>query len=52
MLALAGIWLAYAMYITGAVSPRAMGQRFARLYDLFYHKWYVDEIYAAVIVGR
>jgi NADH-quinone oxidoreductase subunit L len=49
VLSVGGIWLAYAMYITGQISPRAMGRRFAGLYDLFYHKWYVDEIYAAVI---
>ena len=50
VLSLAGIWLAYAMYVTGQISPKAMGRRFALLYDLFYHKWYVDEIYDALIV--
>ena len=47
---LAGIGLAYLMYVTGQVSPAAMGRRFAGLYDLFYNKWYIDEIYGAVIV--
>jgi NADH-quinone oxidoreductase subunit L len=50
VMSLAGIWLAYAMYVTGQISPKAMGQRFALLYDLFYHKWYVDEVYDALIV--
>ena len=38
------------MYVTGQISPQAMGRRFAWLYDLFLNKWYVDEIYGAVIV--
>jgi NADH-quinone oxidoreductase subunit L len=38
------------MYITGQISPKAMGARFGLLYDLFVNKWYVDEIYSAIIV--
>ncbi len=50
VLSFAGIWLAYAMYVTGQVSPKAVGQRFGLLYDLFIHKWYIDEVYSALIV--
>ena len=50
ILSFAGIWLAYAMYVTGQVSPKAMGQRFGLLYDLFINKWYVDQVYSAIIV--
>ena len=47
---LAGIALAYLMYVKGSISPRAVGQRFGLLYDLFAHKWYVDQVYSALIV--
>jgi NADH-quinone oxidoreductase subunit L len=47
---LAGIALAYLMYVTGRISPKAVGARFGLLYDLFVNKWYVDEVYAALIV--
>jgi NADH-quinone oxidoreductase subunit L len=47
---LAGIGLAYLMYVKGQISPVAVGRRFAGLYDLFYNKWYIDEIYGAIIV--
>jgi NADH-quinone oxidoreductase subunit L len=50
ILSLGGILLARAMYVTGQISPQAMGQRFGLLYDLFVNKWYVDEIYSAIIV--
>ncbi|MDP9372891.1 MAG: NADH-quinone oxidoreductase subunit L [Chloroflexota bacterium] len=47
---IAGIALAYAMYVTGRISPRAVGQRFAAFYDIFYNKWFVDAIYGQVVV--
>ncbi len=50
IIALLGIGLAWLMYGNGAISPQRMGQRFPALYDLFVHKWYVDEIYSALIV--
>ncbi len=45
----AGIGLAYLMYIRGSISPVKMGARFRGAYQLLYHKYYMDEIYSAVI---
>jgi len=50
IISFAGVALAHAMYVTGRISPQAMGRRFAFFYELFANKWYVDEIYAALIV--
>jgi NADH-quinone oxidoreductase subunit L len=51
VLAIGGIWLAYAMYVTGRISPKAMGARFHDLYVFFLNKWYIDELYHEVIVA-
>ena len=48
--ALAGIWLAWRMYLTNSPSPVVIGNRFKPIYTLLYNKYYVDEIYNAVIV--
>jgi NADH-quinone oxidoreductase subunit L len=45
-----GIFLAYLMYYRGTISPVAMAQRFKPIYTLLYNKYYIDEIYDAVIV--
>jgi NADH-quinone oxidoreductase subunit L len=50
ILSAAGILLAWLMYGDGRISARAVGRRFYPLYDLFYRKWYVDEIYTAAVV--
>ena len=52
-LALAGIWLAWLLYMkrhgsAGEVALRNAGG----LYELVMHKYYVDEIYDAVFVNR
>ena len=52
VLAAGGILLAYAMYITGAVSPAAMGKRFSGTYTLLLRKYYFDELYEDRIVVR
>jgi NADH-quinone oxidoreductase subunit L len=52
VLAVGGILLAYAMYITGAVSPEAMGRRFKSIYTVLYRKYYFDELYEDRIVIR
>jgi NADH-quinone oxidoreductase subunit L len=39
------------MYGTGRISAQAMGRRFAGLYTLFSNKWYLDDIYQALIVA-
>jgi NADH-quinone oxidoreductase subunit L len=51
LLAIGGIWLAYAMYVTGRISPKAMGARFHDFYVFFLNKWYIDEFYHEVIVA-
>ncbi len=50
LVALAGIGLAYLMYIKRSISPQALGAKFKGLYTLLYNKWYFDEIYDAVII--
>ncbi|MFN8540934.1 MAG: NADH-quinone oxidoreductase subunit L [Thermomicrobiales bacterium] len=50
VLSFAGIALAWLMYGDGRISAKAVGRRFYPLYDLFYRKWYVDEIYTAAVV--
>jgi NADH-quinone oxidoreductase subunit L len=50
LIALAGIWIAWMMYLRRAWSPQALAARFQGLYDLLFHKWYVDELYDRVFV--
>jgi NADH-quinone oxidoreductase subunit L len=52
VLALAGIGLAYFMYIKGSISPAKMGARLQPIYTLIYRKYYFDELYENVIVRR
>lgn len=52
VLALAGIGLAYLMYIKGSISPQAMGARFQPIYTLMFRKYYFDELYENVIVRK
>jgi NADH-quinone oxidoreductase subunit L len=48
---LAGIGLAYLMYIQGTPSPQAVAAAFNGLYHLVFNKYYIDELYAAITVG-
>jgi NADH-quinone oxidoreductase subunit L len=50
IVALGGIFLAYAMYVREWLSPRAAGQRLAPIYRLLYHKYYFDELYSILII--
>ncbi|UCD86191.1 MAG: NADH-quinone oxidoreductase subunit L [Deltaproteobacteria bacterium] len=50
VVALAGIFIAYQMYIRHPEHPKALAERFPRLYNLLLNKYYVDEIYHAVFV--
>ena len=52
VLAIAGIALAYLMYIKVLISPTAMGTRFQPIYKLMFRKYYFDEIYENVIVRK
>jgi NADH-quinone oxidoreductase subunit L len=49
--ALLGIFLAYALYLKNKGIPHALVARFPGLYKLLYNKYYVDEIYDAVVVN-
>jgi NADH-quinone oxidoreductase subunit L len=50
--AIAGIWLAYEFYRTKRIAPELVAKRFPWVYNLLFHKYYVDEIYDAVFVNR
>jgi NADH-quinone oxidoreductase subunit L len=48
----AGIWLAYQFYRTKRIAPELVASKMPRVYELLSHKYYVDEIYDALIVNR
>lgn len=50
LVAVSGIALAYLMYYKKSISAEAMGRRFQPIYKLLYNKYYIDEIYDAVII--
>ncbi len=51
IIALAGLLLAWWFYIKSPEIPQRLEQRARGLYTLIFHKYYVDEIYAALIVN-
>ena len=51
VVALAGIGLAYFMYVARPAVPVALARALAPLYTLLFHKYYVDELYMAVVVN-
>jgi NADH-quinone oxidoreductase subunit L len=51
LVALSGIYLAYAMYYKGSISPEKLKEKFAFPYKVLYHKYYFDELYHAIIVN-
>jgi NADH-quinone oxidoreductase subunit L len=50
LLGLGGIWLAYQMYVRDPDMAERLGQQFSGLHQLLLNKYYVDEIYDALIV--
>lgn len=50
LLGLAGIGVAFMMYVSRPALPRQVGSRFQELYRLLLNKYYVDELYAALIL--
>jgi NADH-quinone oxidoreductase subunit L len=48
--AIVGIFLAYKMYIKQPELPEKVTEKVPGLYDLIYHKYYVDELYDATVV--
>ncbi|MDD3579965.1 MAG: NADH-quinone oxidoreductase subunit L [Desulfobacca sp.] len=51
IIALLGINTAYRMYIKRPELPQIVTEKIPLLYDLIYHKYYVDELYAATVVN-
>ena len=52
LLALAGILLAYLMYLSKQISAERVGSWFRPLYVLFSRKYYFDELYEGVVTVR
>jgi NADH-quinone oxidoreductase subunit L len=50
--ALAGIWLAFQLYLKKPETPGKIAAAAPWLYRLIYNKYYVDEIYDAMFVNR
>jgi NADH-quinone oxidoreductase subunit L len=51
-IAAVGISLAYQLYCAKRIAPEFIAKKWPRLYQLLYHKYYVDEIYDAAVVNR
>ncbi|MBW1917212.1 MAG: NADH-quinone oxidoreductase subunit L [Deltaproteobacteria bacterium] len=51
VIALLGINTAYRMYIKRPELPQVVTEKVPLLYDLIYHKYYVDELYDATVVN-
>ncbi|MBI2470507.1 MAG: NADH-quinone oxidoreductase subunit L [Planctomycetes bacterium] len=49
-IAVAGIYLAYQMYIKKPELPKKLAERFSLIYKLLLNKYYVDEIYDVLFV--
>jgi NADH-quinone oxidoreductase subunit L len=52
IIALAGIWFAYRVYVSRPGTADRVVGRIKGLYNLVFHKYYVDEIYDAALVNR
>ena len=50
-IAIAGIYLAYQMYIKKPEMPKKLAERFRLIYKLLLNKYYVDEIYDVLFVN-
>src|SRR5699024_7480560 len=48
--ALGGIFFAYLTYMRGSISARALSEKYEGVYNFLLNKWYLDELYDAVIV--
>jgi len=52
VLALAGVLLAYLMYVKVVTSPASVSRRFRRIHTLLLRKYYFDELYEDVLVRQ
>jgi NADH-quinone oxidoreductase subunit L len=44
-----GTWLAYAMYVTRQLSADDLAKQWSGPYDMLTHRYYIDELYAAIV---
>ncbi len=51
VVALSGIYLAYAMYYKKSISAEKLKEKFAFPYKVLYNKYYFDELYNTVIIN-
>ena len=51
VVALIGFFIAFYLYIMKPDAPKKVAQSFRPIYQLLSHKYYVDEIYGALIIG-
>ncbi len=51
IVALSGIYLAYAMYYKKSISPEKLKAKFSFPYKVLYNKYYFDELYQAIIIN-
>jgi NADH-quinone oxidoreductase subunit L len=51
-IAVAGIWLAYQLYLVKRFAPELVAGKMRGFYRVLFHKYYVDEIYDALVVNR
>ncbi len=49
LLAAGGIFLAWLIYQKEVISHLELKQRFASVYEILYHKYYIDELYARLV---
>jgi NADH-quinone oxidoreductase subunit L len=52
LVALGGIWLARHIYLQGEGLADRIAASWSGLYELLYHKYYMDEVYDALFVNR
>jgi NADH-quinone oxidoreductase subunit L len=50
IVALGGIFVAYLIYIRGAISAVSLRERYEGIYEFLYNKWYLDDLYHNVFV--
>ena len=51
LVAFAGILAARHFYISRPDLPRALAEKWPRVYSLLFHKYYVDELYGATVIN-
>ncbi len=50
IVALGGIFVAYLVYMRGAISATSVRERYEGVYEFLYNKWYLDDLYHRIFV--